>query len=61
MPSLCMKLIRLARMCSHVYDFHARNKCLTAKLLKQGYQLRKAFSPSSIVDTINWFQISMSD
>ena len=34
-------------MCSHVEDFNARNKCLTAKLLKQGYRyhkLRKAFS-----------------
>ena len=34
-------------MCSHVADFNARNKCLTASLLKQGYRyhkLRKAFS-----------------
>ena len=34
-------------MCSHVEDFNARNNCLTAKLLKQGYRyhkLRKAFS-----------------
>ena len=34
-------------MCSHVEDFNARNKYLTAKLLKQGYRyhkLRKAFS-----------------
>ena len=34
-------------MCSHVEDFNARNKCLTAKLLRQGYRyhkLRKAFS-----------------
>ena len=33
--------------CSHVDDFNTRNKCLTAKLLKQGYRylkLRKAFS-----------------
>ena len=40
---------RLARVCSHVDDFNTRtcNKCLTAKLLKQGYRyykLRKAFS-----------------
>ena len=37
-------LIRFARLCS--YDFNARNKCLTAKLLKQGYRyhkLRKVF------------------
>ena len=40
------QLIRFARVCSHVYDFNTRNKCLTAKLLKQGYRnhkLRKAF------------------
>ena len=36
-----------AQVCSHVDDFNTRNKCLTAKLLKQGYRyhkLRKAFS-----------------
>ena len=41
------QLIRFARVCSHVEDFNARNKCLTAKLLKQGYRyhkLEKAFS-----------------
>ena len=41
------QLIRFARVCSQVEDISARNKCLTAKLLKQGYQyhnLRKAFS-----------------
>ena len=41
------QLIRFARVCSHVEDFSARNKCLTAKLHKQGYRyhkLRKAFS-----------------
>ena len=35
------------RASSHVHDFNNRNKFLTAKLLKQGYQyhkLRKAFS-----------------
>ena len=34
-------------MCSHTEHFTARNKCLTAKLLKQGYRYRnlwKAFS-----------------
>ena len=42
-----IQLIRFARVCSHVDDFNTRNKCLTAKLLIQGYQnhkLRKAFS-----------------
>ena len=41
------QLIRFARVCSHVEDFKARNKCLKANLLKQGYRyhkLRKAFS-----------------
>ena len=41
------QLIRFARICSHVDDFNTRNKCLTAKLLKQGYRyhkLGKAFS-----------------
>ena len=41
------QLIRFARVCSHVDDFNTRNKCLTAKHLKQGYRyhkLRKAFS-----------------
>ena len=40
-------LIRFARVCNHVTDFNARNKCLTAKLLQQGYRyhkLRKTFS-----------------
>ena len=41
------QLIRFARASSHVTEFNNRNKCLTAKLLKQGYRyhkLRKAFS-----------------
>ena len=40
-------LIRFARVSSHVADFKARNKSLTAKLLQQGYRyhkLRKTFS-----------------
>ena len=47
------QLIRFARVCSHVDDFNTRNKCLTAKLLKQGYQyhkLRKAFSKFYQID-----------
>ena len=41
------QLIRFARASSYVTDFNNRNKFLTAKLLKQGYQyhkLRKAFT-----------------
>ena len=40
------QLIRFARVSSHVTDFNARNKSLTAKLLQQGYRyhkLRKEF------------------
>ena len=40
------QFIRFARVCSHIDDFNTRNKCLTAKLLKQCYRyhkLRKAF------------------
>ena len=40
------QIIRFARVSSHVVDFNARNKSLTAKLLQQGYRyhkLRKTF------------------
>ena len=50
------QLIRFARVCSQVEDYNARNKCLKAKLLKQGYRyhkLRKVFFPNSIADTMN--------
>ena len=39
--------IRFARVCNHVTEFNARNKCLTTKLLQQGYRyhkLRKTFA-----------------
>ena len=35
------QLIRFARVCSHVEAFNARNKCFTAKRLKQGYRYHK--------------------
>ena len=41
------QLIRFVRVSSHVADFNAHNKSLTAKLLQQGYRyhkLRKTFS-----------------
>ena len=41
------RLIRFARVSSHIDDFNTRNKVLTAKLLRQGYRyhkIRKAFS-----------------
>ena len=34
-------LIRFAKVSSHVVDFNARNKSLTAKLLQQGYRYHK--------------------
>ena len=41
------QLIRFARVCNHVTDFNARNKCLTAKLLQQGYRYHKLEKPFS--------------
>ena len=41
------QLIRFARVCSHVDDYNTRNKCLTAKFLKQGYQYHKLRKVSS--------------
>ena len=35
------QLIRFTRVCNHVADFKARNKCLTAKFLQQGYRYHK--------------------
>ena len=35
------QLIRFARASSYVADFNTRNKLLTQKLLKQGYQYHK--------------------
>ena len=35
------QLIRFVRVSSHVADFNARNKSLTAKLLQQGYRYHK--------------------
>ena len=38
---LLSQLIRIARVCNHVADFNARNKCLTAKRLQQDYRYHK--------------------
>ena len=43
------QLIRFARVSCHLADFNARNKTLTAKLLKQGYRYHK------FQNTLNWF------
>ena len=41
------QFIRFARVCNHVSNFNARNKCLTAKLLQQGYRYHKLRKTSS--------------
>ena len=51
---------------SHVSDFNTRNKLLTQKLLKQGYQyhkLRKTFSKfyRKYYDLISKFQITLNN
>ena len=57
--------VRLARVCSHIDDLDARNKCLTDQLLKQGYRfhkLRKFFLLLKLhhrACTMNWFLNSM--
>ena len=35
------QLIRFASVCSHVEDLNALYRCLTAKLLKQGFRYHK--------------------
>ena len=56
-------LIRFARASSNVADFHTRNKLLTQKLLKQGYQYRKLRKKlqNFIDDTMIWFLNSKLD
>ena len=62
-PVYISQLIRFARVSSHVADFNARNKSLTAKLLQQGYRYHifERLSPNFIADTMNWFLNSMLD
>ena len=58
------QLIPFARASSHVTDFNTRNKLLTQKLLKQGYQynkLRKTFYKfyRRYYDLISKFQVGL--
>ena len=58
------QLIRFARASSYVADFNTRNKLLTKKRLKQGYQyhkLRKTFSKfyRRYYDLISKFQVRL--
>ena len=49
------ELIRFARVCNHVAEFNARNKCLTANFLQQGYRYhkRRKHFLNLIADTMN--------
>ena len=58
------QLIRFVRASSHVADFNSRNKLLTQKLLKQGYQYHKLCKTFSkfyrrYYDLISKFQIGL--
>ena len=57
------QLIRFARVSSHVVDFNARNKSLTAKLLQGAIGIInfERLSPNFIADTMNWFLNSVLD
>ena len=62
------QLIRFARVFNHVTDFNARNKCLTTKLLQQGYRyhkLRKTFSTfyrrhNKLISKHNWVKVAFT-
>ena len=45
------QIIIFDRVCSHVEDFNARNKCITVKLLKHGYQkgFFQVLSPTPLI------------
>ena len=58
------QLIRFARASSYIADFNTRNKLLTQKLLKQGYQchkFRKTFSKfyRRYYDLVSKFQVGL--
>ena len=56
------QLIRFARVCNNVTDFNARNKCLTAKLLRQGHRyhkLRKHFLKFIAYSMISKFNVGI--
>ena len=57
------QLIRFARASSHVADFNARIKNLTAKLLQQGYRSHnhRNIVPKFYHRHMNWFLNSMLD
>ena len=57
------QLIRFARVSSHVADFNARNKNLTANFSNRdiGIINLERLSPNIIADTMNWFLNSMLD
>ena len=55
------QLIRFARVYSHVDDLNACNKCLNFSNRFIGIISLERLYPSSITDTMYWFQNSLSD
>ena len=49
------QIIRFARVSSHVADFNARNRSLTAKLLQRGYRYHKLLDRCLFIWTPFWF------
>ena len=59
---LLMEYTFHARVCNHVADFNARNKCLTANLFKQGFRyhkLRKTFYKFYRYELISKFNVGL--
>ena len=52
-------LIRFARVSSHVVDFNARNKSLTAKLLQQGYRYHKLRKTRRHFELVSKFNVGL--
>ena len=57
------QLIRFARVSSHVADFNACNKSLTAKFSNKAIGIInfERLSPNFIADILNWFLNSVLD
>ena len=62
--AMAMRVVKVGGASSHITDFNTRNKLLTQKLLKQGYQyhkLHKTFSKfyRRYYDLISKFQVGL--
>ena len=54
------QLVRFARCCTSILDFHSKNLLITSKLLTQGYRyhkLRKTFGKRSLDHTLNFCSV----